>query len=265
MQIDAVRVIDSHDASRMAYTRQLIFVMRLLTPDVATVSGVSRDDMDSASLLNRLLYEYGERLSGKQFLNPQALAAYEAHVAVWRRIPPGETWLILEDDALVTADTVRDIHALEASVREKVDYVNLRPLHPAVGAVASNASELLQECPPDVRQCHNLGQVAYILTHEGALKLLRHALPPEVPIDWYTDSLRAFIDPSFRHTFTRRHYFGHGGRVSLINHHCLTCKLPRSDQEIITSAARVTLVLLAAGVGWTLHRRRSSHAKRIPE
>eukprot|EP00961_Rhodomonas_salina_P282438 3816421-Rhodomonas_salina.1 len=216
--------------------------MRTVCADVGrgTLPLVWRHSMTGSSLQTQLLFAYGEKLTSKQLLNPNMLAAYEAHVAAWRLVPENATWLILEDDAVVEQHTIKRLQLLLHSLKGGVDFINLWPFREVVqGSVWSNASVLLRECPSTAPLCHVLGQVAYIITYQGAQLLLRHALPPELPIDWYTESVHMLLDHTFRHTFTASRVFGHAGKGLFSWYHCFTIRGHASQNDTVIRLAPV--------------------------
>lgn len=226
-------------------------------PDTGTSPAVMNASMEHASLLNRYLYDQGSRLDGFQIMDTRVMGCYLAHLAVWEQIPPGETWLILEDDAVMLpgADTL-----LQAMQMRPYKYVNLAPTRTPPRRITSPHSGMLRECAVGDPGCYVLSTAAYLLTYEGALIARRHALPAEVCVDYYLSSLRDYTDPSFTYAFTENPLFGSNGRRSLIGHFCVHCQLPRTDQLLVLFLIILVVIVFTAGILVSLvyHRRRDT-------
>jgi len=246
MPLAAARVIA---AARGPAVLALLAVLRAALPpdtDVDTAPAVLDANMDVAALFPRLLAAAGARLDGKQIFDERVLGAYLAHAQVWAQVPPGATWLVLEDDALLP-DAAQLARALPTLLETPYDYVNLAPTWPPLGSQPSLWHPGLRECPRNDIGCAVLGSFAYLVTHAGAQKLLAHARPPEVAVDWYVSSLRDFLDPSFALAFVTEPLFATGGRPSTIGHHCLLCRLPRDELTLACVATLCAAALFAGG------------------
>eukprot|EP00961_Rhodomonas_salina_P261645 3536284-Rhodomonas_salina.1 len=174
--------------------------------------------MAGASLLNRVLYAHDLVYTGKQVFTDGQVGIYRAHVAVWAQVPLGETWLVLESDMVVVPETVGLILELESAAHGAYDYINIVPTNAVRNAEPSAVTPLLQECPPGDKECKVTGACAYLVTGIGARKLLQHAEPIELPVDWYVTTMRDFSDASFRLAFTERGFFGAVNHHSLVGH-----------------------------------------------
>eukprot|EP00961_Rhodomonas_salina_P164560 2217122-Rhodomonas_salina.2 len=225
--------------------------------------------MDNASLLNRVLFHQRSALSGKQVFTTGQVGCYKAHVAIWRQIPPNETWLVLEHDAVVLPHTIGLLRQLTHSVSDEYEYINLLHRYPVPTAITSPVTELLRECPRYQYDCTPLHTTAYLLTHSGAQKLLQHAFPIEVPVDWYIATLRDYNDPSFTYAFTAHGFFGLSGRPSQVGHRCFICKLPTTALGMICFLTALTLGSLLLGVlgtiSWGRYRRTAQRRPRTDD
>ena len=210
------------------------------------------ETMAGASLLNRVLYAHDAIYSGKQVFTAGQVGVYRAHVAVWEEMPPDETWLVLESDMVALPETVGLIAELEAAAGAAYDYLNLVPTNVVHNAEPSPVTPLLRECPPGDHECQVMGACAYLVTGLGARKLLRHATPIEMPLDWYVTTMHDFSDASFRMAFTDRGFFGSLKHESLVGHVRVRFLLPETADGVRWFLLELSLGCLALGVLGTL-------------
>ena len=241
LEISGARII-THDASMPDVSKLVTEISRHI-PNTLTSAAVMNASMNDASLLNRLLYSDHAKLDTRQIFNTQILGCFMAHVNVWRQIPPQETWLILEDDAKTLPDYEGKLRSL---IPIRYSYINLAPSREVKGAIQSRYHPSLRECPQYSQVCHVIGTTAYLLTHDGAQRLLKHASPVDVPVDWYMSSLRDYLDTNFSFSFYDK-VFTARDRPSTIAHQCLHCRLPRSEENLYTLIISGSILLPVIG------------------
>jgi hypothetical protein len=217
-----------------------------LDTDIATFPAVVGANMADAALFARLLAAVGARVDERQIFDERGLGAHLSHARVWAQVPRNATWLIFEDDA-VLANPAAFVDVLPSLLATPYDLVNLAPNHPPLGHVPSPVHTQLRECARHDPACVVIGTRAYLLTYEGAQKLLVHASPPEVAVDWYVSSVRDYLDASFAIAFLPQPLFGISGRASTIGHHCLLCKLPRDEARFVCVTVLCAVLLFTAG------------------
>lgn len=253
--ISAVRIITpSYDTASTIITNSLL---REHIPDAGWSPAFMNVDMTSVSLLNRVLYENGVHFTGKQIANTRQAGCFLAHLFVWQSIPPGETWLIMEDDAVVFDDSVYMLAQVMRQIgacvsKDRYDVINFAPsvvrnAPTCVPDRGNNMSVCVRECPRDDRSCFVLGAVAYVITYSGAQKLIKHALPMELTLDWYMTLFASFVDPEFQYGFVDA-VFGHSGRPSRIGYNCILCNLPQTGLGMVAFLSILSLLSFGVGV-----------------
>lgn len=247
--LTAARVISA--GGEAAVVALLVALHTALPPgtDVAAAPAVTDARMSDAALFPRLLAAAGARVDERQIFDSSVLGVYFAHMLVWQQVPPNETWLVLEDDAVVPNPELL-AQQLSSVLGTGYDLVNLAPNHPPLGSTPSDEHAQLRECPRHDPACVVIGTLAYLVTHEGAQKLLAHAVPPEVAVDWYVSSVRDYLDASFTLAFAAPPLLLHpSGRRSTIDHRCFLCKLPRDELRFVGVTTLCAVLLFVAGFG----------------
>lgn len=241
LHISGARVI-THDPTNPEVTG-LISEISHFIPNTRAADAVTNASMKDVSLLNRLLYDDQAKLDERQMFNTRMVGCFLAHKNVWRQIPPHETWLILEDDAIPLPGYKQSLLSLGPM---KYSYINLGPSKEVRESTRDTKHPALHECPQGNQRCHVIGAIAYLLTHDGAQRLLRHSTPIEVPVDWYMSVLRDYLDPEFSFAFTDV-MFSTGQRASTIGHECLHCRLPRSESVLYFAIIGGSIAIFTLG------------------
>jgi glycosyl transferase family 25 len=126
------------------------------------------------------------QLAGPQGLSPGEIGTYLSHVGAWRRIVDRgwDAALILEDDAVFTAELPAVLATLTPVVLARFDVVRLASLMKQVGkpldALTGQHTLVLPTKNPS-------GLQGYVVTARGARRLLREMGTPRVAIDTAMD------------------------------------------------------------------------------
>ena len=138
--------------------------------------------VDTLPLYTRHLIAHG-RQTHMQIGNAEMLACLLSHVQVWSGIKPGETILVLEEDARIDHVSALRLEALAADLEGvKWDFVRVSSGQlidtggvEHIGAVAARCA--------DGHACWSWGTRGYVIQFEGARQLLKVADPAIVQVD----------------------------------------------------------------------------------
>ncbi len=152
-----------------------------------------------------------------------------------------------QEDVIIKAAQAHALRNLVEEAGGAYHHINLMPTFSVAHSVRSPSSTALRECPPGDPRCFVLGAQAYLLTHDGAQMLRRHAHPVDLPVDWYLTTLRDFLEPGFHAAFVEQGLFSTSGRPSTIGHECLLCNLPHDAPGMLALFAGIALVAACTG------------------
>jgi len=122
---------------------------------------------------------------GASGLFPGEVGCYQSHLTLWRKIRDEQIpcAFILEDDARIDPDTLQVLNALETRVAD-FDVARLSAIEKQVGTVLQRVNDTRQLVVPTKNPS---GLAGYVLTNEGAKRLVNLAEPPCIPVDTLVD------------------------------------------------------------------------------
>jgi len=167
-----------------------------------------------------------------QISNPSMLGCLLSHISIWKSIQKGETVLILEEDShfnLQSAVVMEHLYNDMSTIQW--DVLMLESGHFIATGQWKRVGNYAATCAQSnitVNICTWFGTRGYLITYEGAKKLLAHTFPVHVQIDAYMGLLAAF-NPEFKMYWTRENVVHQKlFHISKIWDGCLKCYVPRA-------------------------------------
>lgn len=149
---------------------------------VEWVPAVTSVNVSGLSLRARYTVEYGRR-SHFELSNVAMAGCFLSHVNVWRKVAGEGVAVVLEEDAELGEDFWERVEVVAGSIQAwDVIMLTERVWHLASGT-KRRVNEYLYECAE--RRCEWYGTRGYVLSREGARKLLAGLGLLEVQVDAY--------------------------------------------------------------------------------
>lgn len=212
------------------------------------------------------LYTQYVMLTGRsdhmQLSTPSMLGCLLSHIYIWKKINPGETVAVFEEDAYMDKVSSERMYGLSNDIKSRewdviilesgqiiasgawvsvgdyaatcaIGYVkNNFPKYDYLDTTTTTTSttDITNKTTHAKNICTWFGTRGYLITYKGAQKLLENAFPVHVQIDAFMGLLAAF-NPSFKMYWTRENIVHQRlGYVTQVWDGCIKCYMP---QQII--------------------------------
>jgi len=165
-----------------------------------------------------------------QLSNPSMLGCLLSHISLWENIHENEVVMILEEDSHVDIQSsIVMKHLFHDMSAIHWDVIMLESGHFIASGKWVTVGDYAATCAVSnvtANICTWFGTRGYLITYEGAQKLLAHTFPVHVQIDAYMGLLAAF-DPDFKMFWTRENVVHQRlFHVSKVWDGCLKCYMP---------------------------------------
>lgn len=214
-------------------------------------------DRSKIPLYTQRLIDNRERHDHFQISTLGMIGCYMSHVTVWKKMEPGDTYVIFEQDAVITETGTREMKELSNFFHETdmpfdiiLVGINAYPPPKTLNTTIYPISRdlLMYSCHKD---CTVYGTRAYIVTYEGAAKLLKYADPIITQIDCMI-SLVASYNQDFRmywlnHDIVPSPPWSETFGSSTVQDNCIKCHIPGNNVEIIFLIALASASVCVVG------------------
>lgn len=197
-------------------------------------------DMDSLPLYTRYLMENG-RHDHHQVSTTGMVGCYLSHVRALEMMKPGDVFAVFEEDAHFAANGPSKLKQLHNFIeRTALSYDIIMIGINRIPSPSGETTNLPVSDGLDLVACHKdcavWGTRGYIITYDGAQKMLKHAYPIQTQIDALL-SLVARYDNSFKLFWTSQDIALGPALLAIVadinyskvQDHCLKCHLPNAN------------------------------------
>ena len=208
----------------------------LFVENVSLFAGVNQTEamnlFNSLPLYTKYVMKTG-RSDHMQLSNPSMLGCLLSHITIWENVRPKETVLVLEEDAHLDLQSATVMEHLSSDMKSiHWDVLMLESGHFLTSGKWISVGGYAATCAPTNitnNICTWFGTRGYMITYEGAQKLLAHTFPVHVQIDAYMGLLAAF-NPEFKMYWTRENVVHQQlFHISKVWDGCLKCYMPQTS------------------------------------